>query len=105
MSHFLYVDNTGYIQLEGYKNGLTNEYINDAVVTASFKDSAGNPITGLPASIALTYQIGSQGNYAASVSELAEWTTGDIVSATVTAISSGIVSNFTCVVMIKQRTC
>lgn len=105
MSHILYVDNTGYIQLEGYKNGLTNEYINDAVVTAELKDSEGNPIDGLLPTMVLTYQIGSNGNYSTVITEDAGFNVGSIVSAKVTALSSGIKSTFNCKVIIKERGC
>lgn len=105
MSHILYVDNTGYIQLQGYKNGLTNEYINDAVVTVEITNQKGDLITGLLPVINMNYEVGSNGNYSASISENAEFNSNDILNAKVTAISSGVQSVFNCRIIIKQRGC
>lgn len=103
--HILYVDNTGYIQLEGYKNGLTGEYINDAIVNAEFTDLGNNSITGLLPSVSLNYESGTSGNYSASISENADWNIDDIVNVKVAAISSGIKSVFNCKVRVIERSC
>ncbi len=105
MSHVLYVDNTGYIQLEGYKNGLTGEYINDAVVAVELRAKDGSNISGLLPAITLTYEEGSNGNYSASISENAGWIASDIVKAKIIALSSGIKSTFNCSVIIRDRGC
>lgn len=104
MSGFiLNIDNTGYVQLSGYQNGTTQEYINDAVVNIQFTDSQGDPVGGLLETIPLSYEVGSNGNYSASISEDAEWEDGDLVKAKIVAISSGIKSTFNCTVLVEER--
>lgn len=105
MSHILYIDNTGYIQLQGYKNGLTGEYINDAIVSLEVKDKEGQSVSGLLPSIPLSYESGSNGNYSATLSEDAEVVNNQIIKAKVTATSSGIKSTFNCDVVCKKRSC
>ena len=105
MNHVLYVDNTGYIQLKGYKNGLTNEYINDAIVTAEFRTKNGSTIAGLPDTMPLNYEVDSNGNYSSAVSENASLLASDLITVKVTANSSGIQSVFNCKTVIRERAC
>ena len=105
MNHVLYVDNTGYIQLKGYKNGLTGEYIDDALVTAEFRTKNGSTISGIPDSMPLNYEVDSNGNYSSAVSENASLSSGDLVTVKVTATSSGIQSVFNCKTVIRERAC
>lgn len=55
--------NDNLLQLSGLKNGIDDTFINDAVVSASMRDAAGNLLSGMAWPAALTYIPDSQGCY------------------------------------------
>ena len=57
----LYIGNDHVIAVDGLRNADTGDYINTATVTATLKVSTTGEIIDGP--IALSYQIGSNGNY------------------------------------------
>lgn len=105
MSNILYVDNTGYISLSGYKNGLTGDYINDATVTVDILDSDGNSVGGITNPLILSYQASSNGNYSVAVDSDIEITEWNFYKAKVVAISSGVKSTFNCTIQALPRKC
>lgn len=55
--------NDNLLQLSGLKNGLDDTFINDATVSASMRDAAGNLLSGMDWPAALSYIADSQGCY------------------------------------------
>lgn len=62
-SRVLLINNSHVLQLFGLKNGLTDEFLSTAVVSATLKDNNGDDVLGQTWPIALSYVADSDGNY------------------------------------------
>lgn len=68
--------NAQWLTLAGLQNQRTKAYINTATVTATLKDAAGTPVTGIN-SLALSHVAGSNGDYEATVTAAFDPPAGD----------------------------
>jgi hypothetical protein len=64
-----YDETDNLIVLDGFKNVVTDIYINDATVTAQVLDADGNEITGITQPIAMAYVASSNGKYRGTAGE------------------------------------
>lgn len=68
---YLYKGNDMVIELDGLKNEVTGEYVNNATVTFTLKDAAGATVTGQSFPTAMPYVTASNGLYRATLSDAA----------------------------------
>jgi len=86
----LFAANTTRVELRAlasYSAVDTISYINDATVEVTMIDDAGAELTGETWPVTLTYESGSNGNYAGLVSEGIGVSAGDLITAKLTATS------------------
>lgn len=62
-SNYIYVSSDNLVQFKGAVNALTGAYLNAAVVACNLYDSGGALVPGA-SGITMTYQPGTNGNYA-----------------------------------------
>lgn len=72
----LYDGNDMVIELDGLKNEVTGEYINDATVTFTLKDADGVTVSGQSFPTAMPYVASSNGLYRATLSDAVAITVG-----------------------------
>jgi hypothetical protein len=73
---YLYKDNDMVVELDGLKNEVSGEYINDATVTFTLKTVAGVTVTGQSFPAAMPYVPASNGLYRATLSDAVAITKG-----------------------------
>ena len=93
-----WIDSDNAIQLTGLKDVVTDNYVNDATVTAALTDSDGNAVSGADA-ISLVYRSGSDGHYVGEIPHDVELVEAQQYTLTVTAVGAG----FQLVVKITRR--
>lgn len=64
-----FVGNTNLLELIGLQDSITDDYVNDADVTVTVYDAAGDAVT---AELDMVYVTGSDGNYRAILSDTVE---------------------------------
>jgi len=83
-----WIDTDNVVQLAGLRDVVTNEYVNDATVTASLTDDNGSVVEGAQ-SLPLVYQNGSDGNYVGHVPHTVSLEAGRQYTLTITATGAG----------------
>ena len=81
----LYDGNDHIVEVRGLKNVATGEYINDATVQATLKDSEDANVSGQSWPTTLSYVTGSNGKYRATLEDGLSLTVGDRYTAEITA--------------------
>jgi hypothetical protein len=81
----IYVGNDNLVEVPALKNELTGADINDATVTVSLADAAGNAVSGETWPKALTYVEGSHGIYRATLPYTLDLVPGGRYFATIVA--------------------
>lgn len=62
-----FVKNTNLLEVIGLKDAVTGDFINDATVTATIKDAAGEVVAGQSFPVTLAYVPASDGDYRATL--------------------------------------
>jgi len=89
------------IEIDGLQDALTLAYVNNAVATATLKDSTGASVTGLTG-VTLSYVSGSNGKYRGQVEETFSPALGNYVLH-VDANSGGVVLHIEIKTSVKVR--
>lgn len=87
-THYIFIGNTSSVQLNKLKSGVTGEYVNDAGVTMTLKDSEGNEVAGESWPVSLQYVTDSNGNYVGAFSHSIAVTDGEVYTAELQAVLS-----------------
>lgn len=87
MTCIVYIDNTNIIELRGLKSALEDEFIADATVRVTVKDSEGTSVTGQtwPLTLASIDGTDPEGNYRGILKATIELTDGETYYAHVDA--------------------
>lgn len=72
MTTIVYVDNTNILEVQGLKDAILNTFINDADVTFTLVDSAGEEVAGQAWPTTMDYVDASSGDYRAVISDEVE---------------------------------
>ncbi len=83
-----WIDTDNAIQLTGLKDVVTDQYVNNATVSAVLTDADGDSVSGAD-SISLAYTSGSDGDYVGEIAYGASLTEGQQYTLTITASGSG----------------
>lgn len=67
MAQIAFVANTNILLLTGLKNETDETFVNDAVVTVTIVDSAGEPVAGTSWPLTMLYVADSDGNYSVAL--------------------------------------
>jgi len=101
----LYNRNTGVVELNGLKNGLTEQFENDATVAATIQYQ-GEDVSGETWPLAMAYVTASDGIYRGLLSAGLDLTNGKTHTATVTAVTTdGLEGEWICKVVPQDRPC
>ena len=88
----LFAGNSTRVELQGLGSYTAIEefsYVNDASVSVTIYDSDDNPVAGASWPVTMAYESGSNGNYSGVVPAALAVNAGDLLTAIVTATSSG----------------
>src|SRR5512143_1733125 len=83
-----YVGNTNDLELTGLKSDAEDTYLNDATITVTVKDAAGNSVAGEEWPATMTYVDGSNGDYVLGLTYLLELVGGAKYTAVIDADAS-----------------
>jgi hypothetical protein len=89
----IYKGNDQHLQVSGLADGLTAAWVNDAVVTATLKDSASAVVTGINA-LSLSYIAASNGNYRGAIPDTFNPAEGYDYTLEITATQGGTTVGF-----------
>ncbi len=95
MVQVLYKENDQVIELSGLKDAIADTFINDATVTASIVDSAGDDLAGMTFPATMTYVSGSEGVYRVTLEETLVVNVGQFVKAIIIAIKGSLQGKWT----------
>ncbi|RUU23687.1 hypothetical protein EOD10_04435 [Mesorhizobium sp. M7A.T.Ca.TU.009.01.3.2] len=76
MSCIVYVANTNVIELTGLKSAIEDEFIDDATVTVTVKDSEGEEVSGQTWPTTMDFVVSSDGLYRGIIEDGVELTAG-----------------------------
>jgi len=65
----LYIDSDNLVTLDALYDNAAAEYVNDATVTVTLTDRAGNEVSGETWPVTLSYVAGSDGKYRGTLSD------------------------------------
>lgn len=94
MSTTAYVDNTNMLRLNGLKNQSSDEFLNNAAVTATIETVDGDEVAGETWPLTLVHVAGSDGNYERSIDHLVDFVPGGHYFAIITATHDGSVGKW-----------
>ena len=101
----LYHRNDNLLELLGLRNEITEEFVDDATVTAVVKDRQGTEIGGQSWPLAMTYVTASEGNYLGVIDAALDVEPSDRVIAEITiAVTGGLEAFFKLPLIVKERT-
>ena len=104
MTMLIYKDNENLVEIDLLKNAATDEYINDALVTATIKDSTGTVVTGDTFPKTLSYVAASNGKYQAALSNSLVLIPGRHYTAFITASVGGLDASWEIPLLAALRT-
>jgi len=98
----IFENNDMLIEVDGLRHSVTNEYINDAIVTVTlFKDSV--EVTGETWPLSMAYVAGTRAVYRAIIIGSIDLVDGERVDIVVSALGDGLTAEFNCNVKVKKR--
>lgn len=104
MANTIYIDNTGVVELDELKNSITDEFINDASVTATIQLN-GVDVEGQAWPLALDYVTASDGKYRGLSSADLVLLKDRTYSAIVEAVAGSLEGKWICKVVAQERPC
>jgi len=69
MAEILYIANDNLLRLSGLRNESTEDYVNNATVTVTLKDSGDSPVSGQAWPLTLVYVATTNGRYEGTLEE------------------------------------
>jgi len=84
-----FVDNTNVLDLIGLKSEIEDQFINDAVVTVTIKDAAGEEVLGATWPMPMIYVVSSNGDYRSILTDELILAPGASHTAVIHAVGSG----------------
>lgn len=85
MAEIVYVANDNVLELTGLKNAVADDYIDDATVTVTLVDSAGNEVAGETWPLIMGYVAASDGDYRVTLPYGLDLSAGRSYTAQITA--------------------
>jgi len=85
----IYIGNDNLLEVSGLQNALNDSYINDATVTVTLTNQAGDAVSGQAFPLTLNYVTDSNGVYRATLEDALALTEGAIYTAKITADAGG----------------
>jgi hypothetical protein len=101
--NILYLGNDMILELDALKNAVTDAFINNATVSVTLTDSAGEDVTGETWPLTMSYVAASDGKYRAVLQDTLPLIKNKRYKATVNAVGSGLKGNWEIDVIAKVR--
>lgn len=102
----IYVGADNVLELQDFQNQVTSEYINDATVSVTLKDSASTNVTGESWPLTMVYVAASNGKYRATLTDSLSLIEDEVYTAVVSADGGdGLAASFNCQMIGATRRC